>query len=411
MAEARRAPTYSAILAMALVAALATGCGPATDPTLARARSVIGDTTAKEPDYERYFLSIAGGSPAPSVQERVLQAVAADNFQTALVAVDALGADPPAAALEPLRQVFASKGGALKREAAIELARLGDGPALEYLKTLTADPAQTLSIPATVLIAGSEGGEEFLTPLLRARMESEDPSVRAEAYAAAGEIGERWSTNLLLEGLQAEHGEERQPVISALGRAGDSRAASEIVPFVNTRGLVFASLEALGALGNPDAIPAVKKMVDSDEAVVRVYAAVALWRLSDKDEAIGTINELLTNEDPTVRSVLAEQMGAIDDPDARSRLATLATDDSKEVRVEALRAIAEQRRPDFEAILRQAAADPDYEVSTLAITALGRVGGPESLGDLTPLLDSENPYVALSAAVAVLDIESRTPAS
>jgi len=408
MAEAGRAPALTVSLVVLLVAALAAGCGLATEPNVARARSVITDTTAKEPDYQRYFLSIARGSSAPSVRADVLAALGSDNFQTALVAVDALDVDPPAEALEPLRQVFASKGGALKREAAIELARLDDASALEYLKTLTADPAQTLSIPATVLIAGSPGGEEFLTPLLRARMEAEDPSVRAEAYAAAGEIGERWSTNLLLEGLQAVHAEERQPVISALGRTGDPRAAKEIVPFVNTRGLVFASLEALGELGNADALPAVKKMADSDEAVVRVYAAVALWKLGDKEDATAKIDELIQNEDPTVRSVLAEQLGSITDPGAQSRLAALAADDSKEVRVEALRAIAEQRRPEFVPTLREAAGDPDYEVSTLALTALGHVGGPDSLGEITPLLDSENPYVALSAAVAVLDIESRT---
>jgi HEAT repeat protein len=402
------APPKASLVAFVL-AALVAGCAPGEPARLSRAQAVIAETIAKEPDYERYYLSIARGSATPSVRAQVIQALAADNFQTALVAVDALGEAPPPESLEPLRRVFATKGGALKRESAIQLARLGDEKAREYLEGLSADAAQTLSIPATLILARAPGGEERLTPLLRERMSSEDPAVRAEAYAAAGEIRQGWSTRLLLEGLEGERAEQRQPAIVALGRTGDAQVASAIIPFVNTRGLVFASLEALGALGNADARPSVERMLDGDEPAVRVYAAVALWRLGGKDRAVEAVNQLQSSEDPRIRSILAEQLGAVADAEAWSRLATLASDPTKEVRIEAIRAIARQERVEFEPVLREAAADPDYEVATLALAALGRVGGPASSEVAEPLIESDNPYVALSAALCVLEIHGRTP--
>ena len=267
-------------------------------------------------------------------------------------------------------------------------------------------------MPACRAIAASPGGgEEFLAPLLRERLGSEDAAVRGEAYTVLGELRQAWATRMLAEGLGQERGELRQPAVAALGRTGDPAMAAEIVPFVNTRGLVFASLEALGDLGNPDGASAVESMAANAEPVVRAYAAAALWKLGRKDAAVAIVNELVHSSDPTIRRVLADQLGSVDDPDAWGHLVALAADSNKEVRVEALRAIGERARPELDAALREAAGDPEYEVSTIALTALGRIGDAESLSAVAPRLEDENPYVALSAAQAVLSIQSRIPAS
>ena len=411
MTERFRPVGWRGLAATGALVALAAGCAPAEDPAVSRARAVIAALVAESPEYERYLLSIAGESVAPDLRSRVIAALGSDNLQTALAAVDALGDAPPAEALEPLRQVFASKGGALKRQAAIELARLGDASALEHLKSLTADRAQTLSPAACVVIAVSPGGEAFLTPLLHERLASEDPGVRGETYATLGELRQPWATQMLVEGLAQEHGEQRQPALAALGRAGDPAMASRIAPFVNTRGLVFASLEALGELGNPDGASAVESMAASAEPAVRVYAAAALWKLGRRSTAVPIANELMQSQDPTIRRVLADQLGSVDDAEAWSRLATLADDPNKDVRADAVRAIAGRERPESEEVLRDAAGDPEYEVSTVALAALGRIGGAESLSVAAPLLEDENPYVALSAAQAVLSIQARLPGS
>ena len=398
-------------LAVVLALALTLGCAPKGDPAVAKAKAVLQQTVGANQDYERYALTISTGSTAPAARELILEKMGSDNFQTAMEAVNALGDDPFPESMEPLRQVFGTKGGALKRQAAVQLARLGDADALEYLRQQIADPVQTLNIPAVVVVARTEGGEEFLRPLMVQRMASEDAAVHDEVYATLGEIGEPWATRLLVEGLKQERGEARQQAIISLGRTGDPEVASEIDRFVNTKGLVFATLEALGQLKNPASVLAVQSMADNEEAVVRVYVGVALWKLGEKDAALQIVDSLLQDADPTVRRILVEQLGSVDDEGAWSRLAALAEDEDKTVRVEAMRAIGANPRPEFEEVLITGAGDSEYEVATLGLNILGRVGRGGAVEKIEPLMDSENPYVAMSAASAVLAIRGREPAS
>ena len=250
-----------------------------------------------------------------------------------------------------------------------------------------------------------------MAPILAERLKSEDLGVRNEVYAALGELRSPWATEIVVAGLGKEKGEDRQQVIRALGRTGDPAMAGKIDRYANTKGLVFVTLEALGDLGNPESIKAVKPMVSNDSAPARTYAAVALWKLGDKSDAVAAVNELIQDPDPTVRRMLASQLASIDDEEALSRLAALAEDGTKEVRVETLRAIAIKPRPEFEAVLVQAAGDPEYEVSTVALNMLGQVGRGSVVDQIAPLLDSENPYVAISAAEAILSIRAREPAT
>jgi HEAT repeat protein len=268
-----------------------------------------------------------------------------------------------------------------------------------------------LSIPSVVLLGATDGGGEFLAPILAERLKSEDLGVRNEVYAALGELKSPWATEIIVAGLGKEKGEDRQQVIRALGRTGDPAMAGKIDRYANTQGLVFVTLEALGELGNPESVKAVKPMVSNDSAPARTYAAVALWKLGDKNDAVAAVNELIQDPDPTVRRMLASQLASIDDEEALSRLAALAEDGTKEVRVETMRAIAINPRPGFEAVLVQAAGDPEYEVSTVALNMLGQVGRGSVVDQIAPLLDSENPYVAISAAEAILSIRAREPAT
>jgi len=391
--------------------ALLAGCAPGEDPQVAKARTVLQAMVAQDQEYERYAMMIAEGSDSPEATERLLAGLGSDNFQTALVAVNALGDEPPAESMEALRQVFENKGGALKRSAAIQLGRLGDTEALDYLKAQLSDPQQLLSIPTVVLIGATDEGGEFLAPILSERLKSEDLGIRNEVYAALGELKSPWATEIIVAGLGKEKGEDRQQVIRALGRTGDPAMAGKIDRYANTQGLVFVTLQALGELGNPESVKAVKPMVSNDSAPARTYAAVALWKLGEKNDGVAAVNELIQDPDPTVRRMLAEQLASIDDEEALSRLAALAEDGTKEVRVETLRAIAIKPRPEFEAVLVQAAGDSEYEVSTVALNMLAQVGRGSVVDQIAPLLDSENPYVAISAAEAILSIRAREPAT
>jgi len=401
----------STFTALVLAMALALGCAPGQDPVVVKAKTVLVETAGENQEYERYALAISEGMDSPEALEFVLAKIGSDNFQTAIVAIDALGDEPAAEATDALRQVFENKDGALKRNAAIQLARLGDGEALDYLKAQLSNPQQLLSIPSVVLAARDDEDGAFLGPIMIDRVRSEDLAVRNEAYAAMGELGLPWATEIIVAALGQERGEDRQQAIRALGRSGDPAVAGKIDRFVNTQGLVFVTLEALGALGQPESVKAVRSMLTNDSAAVRAYSSTALWKLGEKSDAMIVVNELMQDPDPIVRGILAEQLGSVDDEAARSRLAALAEDDAKQVRIQAMRAIAVKPGPEFEGVLVQAANDSEYEVATIALSLLGEVGRGAAVEQIAPLLDSENPYVALSAAQAVLSIRAREPAT
>ncbi len=256
------------------------------------------------------------------------------------------------------------------------------------------------------LLAG-RGEREVIEPVLTGRMGSDDPGTRNEAYAVLGEIGQDWATRLLLHGLDNEFGEQRVQAIISLGRCGDPAVAPYIAGFINTKGLVFASIEALGELGATDSARSLKQMATHEQSLVRVYAAVALMKLGDDASAGELLPALAGDEDPVVRRNLADQLGAVEGTESTRTLIDLAGDPDKSVRVAALRSLLGRSSKELSTLLLDAAADPDYEVGALALNALARTGTAETLATLEPLLDNENPYVAISAAHAILAIEGR----
>ena len=101
-------------------------------------------------------------------------------------------------------------------------------------------------------------------------------------------------------------------------RTGDPAAAGKIDRYANTKGLVFVTLEALGELGSPESVKAVKPMLSNESAPARTYASVALWKLGEKSEAVTVVNELIQDPDPTGRRMLASQLASIDDEEVAS---------------------------------------------------------------------------------------------
>lgn len=392
------------LLALSLLATAA--CGPREDPAVAKAKRVFEETMQAGPDYAGYGLSIAAGNRSPFVRQILLGMIASDHYTTALEAVRAIQDDPPAEAGEALRNAFAAKGGALKLQTAVALARLGDSEALEWLKTEIAGGGAALSLPAVRVLA-EHGETEAVEKPVRSYMASESLDTRNEAYAVLGEIGQDWATRLLLEGLDNERGENRQQAIAALGRTGNPAVAHNIERFHNTQGLVFVTLEALGALGASESVGAVKAMTGHDEKTVRAYAAAALWRLGGGQEAMSVLEPLLQDEDPMVRDLVAEQLEPVAAPEAREWLIRLAADPDKQVRLSALRSLAAAATAEDLPVFLRAAEDEDYEVATVSLGALARLGlPPEATAQLEPLLDSGNPYVALSAANALLTLDA-----
>lgn len=399
--------TRPVVLALAATVAIAgSACTGSESPAVRKAATVFRQTIESSPDHAGYAVSIARESTAPQARQLLLDSINMTHTRTAIEAIRSLGDAPPEQARQPLQTAFSERRGAVKREAAVALARLGDEEAMAWLRQDTAKSTGSLNIGAMTLLA-ERGEREVIEPVLTARMGSDDPGTRNEAYAVLGEIGQDWATRLLLQGLDNEFGEQRVQAIISLGRCGDQAVAQHIESFINTQGLVFASIEALGELGAARSADALKRMAGHEQSLVRVYAAVALMKLGDEASAREMFPALAGDEDPVVRRNLADQLGKVEGAGSTETLVALARDPDKSVRVAAMRSLIGRSSPELSALFLEAAADPDYEVGTLALNALARTGTAEAVATLEPLLDDDNPYVAISAAHAILAIHGR----
>jgi HEAT repeat protein len=138
-----------------------------------------------------------------------------------------------------------------------------------------------------------------------------------------------------------------------------------------------------------------------------VYAGVALWKIGEEAAALEVLEPLSVDEDAMVRLNLAEQLDDVENAGATGLLITLGRDEDPNVRTAAVRSLIGRGSPEASAFVLEAIGDEHYEVSTLALNGLARTGSPADVEGLLPLLDSGNPYVALSAAHAILAIEGR----
>jgi HEAT repeat protein len=395
----RLAPLLTSLtLAASLVLLGACASGPAE---LSAAQKLLESKLTEDPQFQNYALSIMADSDAPHARSARLAAIAGGARASTSAAIPSL--DPQnAEELAALEGLFAGRG-VLKMQAAARLAESGNAVALEWLASQMGKGGTVLPATAMNALAATDRGEA-VQQALRGMIWSKDLSTRNEGYEILGQVEQPWAVDLLLEGLDKEFAEDRVGPIAALGAHGDLRAVQPVLKWIQTQGLVEASLDTLGRLGDSSAVAKITPLLENEQPVVRVFAASALWRLGEGEPAKATLGALIDSEEGNVRQAVASELAKIADPQASSWLAQLATDADAEVRTEALRALVAAPASTDGALLAQAANDESAEVATLALGGLAEVGSAEQAAALSPLLKSPNPYVAISAAHTILSI-------
>lgn len=156
-----------------------------------------------------------------------------------------------------------------------------------------------------------------------------------------------------------------------------------------------AAATALGVLANADGLRPLQDAVDGDaEAAVRVAAAAALGTLNNP-RAIPALLRALKDGQREVRTAAVEALGKLGEP-ALNPLLEAARGDDAVVRQGADRALgrlAEKFAGDL--------ASEDKGVREAAVTALGRIGRPDKVQAILPLLRDAEPKVRLAAARAL----------
>lgn len=391
-----------------LLAGLALVAGCSFEPAeVSRAREVLAEKTAEDSGYHVYALSIMAGSQAPHAKTMIREAISGEDRVAATEAIRGLDGAADEETLAALRAAFGNSG-SVKAQAAAVLAGSGDAEAIAWLSDQLGQGGHVLPTSAMAALAGTEHAEAVRLSL-RGLIWSKDLSTRNRGYAMLAEVRAPWTVQLLLEGLDKEFGRERVEPIVALGRVGDPSAADAIQGWVNTQGLVLASLEALGRLGDAGSLAAIESQLDHEQPLVRAYATAAAWRLGAHDAAMAAMPSLVADEDPVARRAVAEQLSGAEGDEVAAWLSQLAADGDKDVRAEAYRGLVGRQGSGLVARFVEGAQDADYEVATIALSGLAQVGDASQSAALAPLLESDNPYLAISAAHTILALAGNQP--
>jgi HEAT repeat protein len=241
-----------------------------------------------------------------------------------------------------------------------------------------------------------------VVPLLVQALKDEDRWVRAAACEALGAIGDPQAIPHLAQALQDEAWEVRKAACEALGAIGDPQAIPHLAQALQDEAwwVRKAVCEALGAIGDPQAIPHLAQALQDEHRWVRAAACEALGAIGDP-QAIPPLLQALQDEAWEVRKAACEALGAIGDPQAIPPLLQALQDEAWEVRAAACEALGAIGDPQAIPPLLQALKDEAWEVREAACWALGAIGDPQAIPHLAQALQDEDWGVRAEACWAL----------
>jgi len=223
---------------------------------------------------------------------------------------------------------------------------------------------------------GEAGGRRALKPLL-SLLHDPDWSVRVAAIEALGAAAHPSMVEPLMATIRdaekAGHpsgAEVRAAAVAALQRAGPAAGALLRQSAVdrNPR-LREAAIEALGGIGDPEAIPTLVAALGDDRSNVRQAAARALARARTPDSVTALIASL-QHRDPLTRRSVIEALGEAGDARAVDALSRVLCERERPVRDAAVRALGRIGSPDAVDALVAAYQSADRDLRQAAGDAL-----------------------------------------
>jgi HEAT repeat protein len=260
----------------------------------------------------------------------------------------------------------------------------------------------------TAELAGESGHAnamwDRLEPHLRQALKDDEWGVRRAAAEALGKIGDPQAIPALLEALKDRDGDVRRAVADALGIIGDPQAIPALLEALKDENwwVHQAAMEALGEIGDP-AVPALMEALKNKDEDMR-YAAVGWALVKIGVPAIPALLEALKDENRNVRYVAANALGMIGNRQAIPALIQAIKD--KDVRQAAARALGMSGDPQAIPALMEALKNKDEDMRYAAAVAwaLGKIGDPQALPALLEALKAEEWQVRAAAARALGEI-------
>lgn len=291
-------------------------------------------------------------------------------------------------------------------------------------------------------------------PTLVKLTKHENDNVAVGAIEALGRIGGRAAVEALINIVSGTNFFRVFPAIDVLGRSGDPRAVQPLAKLLSNPTYLPEACRALGRTGEKAAvIPLFELLGSSTDAVVRV-AASSLWELRERfqeksggdlfildslirenirKEMVRKLVRVLPNSDTHEAAAICNILGVLGDPEASPALAVALESDGlvatsaaaalkkigRDADAPLITAIregsSESRKSLLPLVTRSAGAleivicltDRDPEIRALTCDTLARLGNPQVVGRLFPLLTDENLRVVHSATAAIQALGSR----
>lgn len=308
-----------------------------------------------------------------------------------------------------LLQVQHLKGLGLNLE---EIARALDDPGFDAADTLARHAEavrariaqeQELLTRLEVLQHGSTAGWQDVLEVvqLSERLAHDEPSERIRA-ALDSPLDSPLA--LLLDQLAADPDPAVRETLSwAVVRHGHAATAPVIQRSHDENPAVRLQMaHVLSKLADPDAVPRLVELQDDPDPSVRHKAGFALGQLGGA-QAVFALAGVLGTEDLEHTTVVTTALAGLwpgPAGEVRSLVRSALADDSPRRRCQAADVLALAGDPAELDVLRQAAADPNGEVSFAALLALGQLDPrtPEVRGAVEDVLTSPHPRTRLLAA-------------
>lgn len=234
------------------------------------------------------------------------------------------------------------------------------------------------------------------------------------------ELMEDWPDTVELDDLEAlaspalreaADGAERRAVIEKIEAREFRAVLPDLVKLLDDRETLKEAAWALAEMDFRDAIPAIRRLLESsdDEILTR---AMSCLQILDARQAIPDIRKLLAHDNPLVQGRAAETLGMLGDKEAAPRLMKLLHDEVSYVREQAVRALGflheDAAVPEIVPLLK----DKDARMRGVAAMALGSLKAQDFAPNLLACLKDEDPDVRSWAcySLANLRIEAAIPA-
>jgi len=218
---------------------------------------------------------------------------------------------------------------------------------------------------------------------LVAELNSEDAAQRAAAVRELQQSPDPRALPGLIRCLHGDDWQLREEAAIALGRSRDRRATTALVEtlrdYSGDHAVQELAAQALGEIGDSDAIPALLEAVEKGDESTHAAARQALARIPGAREAV---NAALASVSALRRRAAVDALAAIGGGSSVEAVAARLGDVNPDVRQAAARALGEIKADPAPAHLARALDDPAFEVRAEAAGAAGAL--PEESGH--PLL-------------------------